>query len=507
AEQLAQYLLSDGRTLPAVVVTIPASEVEPYIDADRIADELRDLATVHVMPTRDVSWAFSRAMPERSQVYGGAGRVYPVGQQWADNPHASPLRFAFSAQEGEASTERLINDGLKMASDAGLVGARPQPGLVPASGVVRGLIDNTGRAIVGLDGGRLATIHEELTFPDVPLDRFLRPGMDVMGAYDQRSHRLDIRRMARSVADCLREYGPGDVVLTQVASVSDTRATLLLHPEAAVQIVLEDVTSNPHDRLTELMSPGEVIPARVVQGDPWSLSLTDVEDDERILVAPALLPDGPAWLEQAKPVELLEPSAADAVFASGVPDHRARSVDEVLLDQASTAAVNLTATVQPTPLLMDRNRRRDRTGTGKTEPAPTEPAPGQPAHDDVGRLGAEVPGARAGSEALREKVDFLRVEFAALREERDLVTSRLYAVEQQLAAANATIARHRTELRKTRKRQKEASESPGHEICFLDPRSSSASRSRSRGLAVFRRATSAGSRCGLLRGAAIPQVP
>jgi hypothetical protein len=472
AIKLARDLQDVGRTFPAVVVTIPASQSDPYIDAERIADELTDLASVHVMPTRDVSWSFAAQMPARTQVYGGAGRVYPVGLEWIRNPYLSPLRFAFSPEEGEASTAKLVNDGLKMASDAGLVGSRAQPGLIPASGVVRGIIGDTGRALVLLDSGQIATVHEELTFPGVPLDRLLSPGMRVMGAYDQRSHRLDIRPMAKSAADCLAHYAPGSIVLSEVASVGDSRATLLLHPRTPVEITREQVTSNPADRLTELMSTGEVIPARVVRaGEAWSLSLADVDDDEAILPAATLFPDGPAWLEETPPAEVLEPASVENGFPTLVASGVGATLDDTVSEGSATTSLGAPSAVdtpangvRPTPLLLDRARRQAAVDASAHEAR----EPGSDLEGEVRRLVEELADVRAESTELRHRVNGLRTELTALREERDLVTSRLYDVQRQLRAANTTIQRHRTELRRTKQRQARATDPREMDTYFLD---------------------------------------
>src|SRR5215831_14622199 len=76
ARELATRLLTPGRRRwPVAVVTIASGEHDPYVDVDQLADALRGLVEVVVMPTSDVSWAFSGVMPSSTQVYGGASRV------------------------------------------------------------------------------------------------------------------------------------------------------------------------------------------------------------------------------------------------------------------------------------------------------------------------------------------------------------------------------------------------------------------------------------------------
>lgn len=124
------------------MVTIPAGQTQPWIDVDELAREAGRLAEVYLMPTGTSTWEFSHVMADGTQVYGGAGRVYPVGHEWTRNLTKSPLRFAFNAEDGKRATEELISDTLRMAAAAGwgrpdrrrvLVGSgarlsRPSPG-------------------------------------------------------------------------------------------------------------------------------------------------------------------------------------------------------------------------------------------------------------------------------------------------------------------------------------------------------------------------------------------
>ena len=94
AAALAAHLLDANRTRPVVVVSIPSGEAEPWISADDVADAVKDLAEVVVLPTDASSWRFSELMPEMTQVYGGAGRVYPIDLGWTRDPYASLIRVS-----------------------------------------------------------------------------------------------------------------------------------------------------------------------------------------------------------------------------------------------------------------------------------------------------------------------------------------------------------------------------------------------------------------------------
>src|SRR5215216_6424518 len=95
ARALAAHLLDASRLRPCVVVSRAAGQPEPYADVDKIVSDVGDLADVHVLATGGASWAFSQEMPDRTQVYGGASRVYPVDLAWRTDAQQSPLRFAY----------------------------------------------------------------------------------------------------------------------------------------------------------------------------------------------------------------------------------------------------------------------------------------------------------------------------------------------------------------------------------------------------------------------------
>lgn len=285
ADSLAGVLNGSDRVRPIVVATVPAGGASPWIDVEEIATQTGRLADIYVIPTGAVSWQLSRRMPEGTQVYGGAGRVYPVGHEWVSDLSRSPLRFAFDAEGGSLATQQLISDALRMAAAAGLLQARPSRVAEPVDGVVKWA--TAGRAAVELSNGTLATIAEELTAENVAIERLVGVGQRVEGLFDPDSRRLDVTARLRPAAEALAGYAVGDVVLTRVLKVRNGKAELLLYPttpEVRVAVLRAEVTSNPADDLRTLMTVGEVIPARVTATAPhWALALHDVDDDEAIV--------------------------------------------------------------------------------------------------------------------------------------------------------------------------------------------------------------------------------
>ncbi|HNO39852.1 MAG TPA: hypothetical protein PKL71_05515, partial [Marmoricola sp.] len=356
---LADLLNGNTRRLPVAVISIPAGRQSPWIDADEVAREVGNLADVYVIQTGKLTWELAARLPEGTQVFGGAGRVYPTGHQWSANLSSSPLRFAFNKSDGQTATKDLISDCLRMAAAAGLLQTQSTSNLTEVTAIVRNTI--AGRGVVELPKRVLGSVAEELTVPDVRIERILQPGQQISGRYDARTGRVDITASLRSSSTALADYVVGDVVLTRVAMVRKRKAELVLYPKTdaepvTVAVLQEEVTLNPFDDLRDLMTVGEVIPARVVATGPdWKLVLNDVDDEEEIVPAPSLLLGGPPWLvEEPIQPEAEEPEPlAPPLLQQQAPESPAPP-EPTPTDSAEEQAPK----PRPTPMVLDRNRPR-----------------------------------------------------------------------------------------------------------------------------------------------------
>lgn len=461
AVALAHRLLTPGRRWPVVVVTIASGHDEPFGDPAEIKESVGDLAEVVVMPTSDVSWAFAREMPALTQTYGGAGRVYPVDHAWVADPRRSRLRFAYSAQDRQRVTNQLISDALQAAVAAGLVEPRATPGTRQRYGRVTAVVGS--RALVTLDDRDLATVWEELTVPGVPLDRVLTSGQPVAGRYDPVSRRLDLRDELRYVDEAAARvalaevYRVGDVILADVAAVTDDTVTLRPLPGLPVDVPRTAVTSNPKDTLTGLFTIGEVVACRIAGLVPPALRLDDIDDEDEPRPAPSLLPDGPPWLAVPEP----EPRQP--------PDRSGSTPTD------PTAAV-ASPTVPRAPV------------SPAVPPAPTRP----PTPLDLARRFGAQPGRaarpvdEASHEALRARVAQLDNELAAERATRHSLASELAGLRRRAAYLEAEVAEKTRAIEQLRSRYREADlarqravkqlraaqarvDQPGDEVAFLNP--------------------------------------
>jgi len=313
AEKLMLLLRSSSRRIPAVVVSRAVGASEAYADVDGLERDLEGLATVFEITTMDASWGFSDVMRDRCQVYGGAGRVYPVGTAWEQDPYASPLHFAHSTADRSRITRALVGDVMRMASARTLTLNAPAEQSARVAGEVVGVLAE--RGVVKLDDQRMSVVWPELIAPGVPAERLFATGMRIEGLLDPESRRIDVRGMRRTPEESLRDYRPGDTVLVQVVGVEADSCTVEPFPDFSVTVAAADITDDGTD-LRDLTTEGEVLAALLVAIEPsgeWRLSVAEAAEPPEAVPAPSILVGGPAWLvppEPVRPESEVEPEQA-----------------------------------------------------------------------------------------------------------------------------------------------------------------------------------------------------
>ena len=319
ADELAAYLLSAARDRPVLVVTRAAGTHRPYVDVDVLRSDLAGLADVFEISTAAASWAFSEAVPDRCQVYGGASRVYPVGRDWIEDPYSSPLRFAFGPADGPDVARALTSDAMTMAArhGASLPGAAELPR--PVTGEISGIV--AGRALVQLDDGQVGVIWPELVVPGPIAERVFHKGMRIEGVLDPDSRRIDVSGMRRDPEEALAAYQPGDTVLTRITAVRRDGCTVELFPGVTQDISADNLVRDDTD-VRQLMVEGEVLRlwfADRYDGE-WVLSLLEAAPEDEVVPAPALLRGGPPWLVLPALTTPPAPLLAEQVSSPEEPD-------------------------------------------------------------------------------------------------------------------------------------------------------------------------------------------
>lgn len=340
ADRLADALLDASRDRPVVLCSTATGSTAPFADVDEVHAALGDLVDVVTITTGAATLALARRLPPGLEAFGGACRVYPTGTAWLADRDAAPLRFAYGPADRERVTHHLVSDAWR-AIPAATTSAHPDAR--PAVGTVMGIIG--GRAMVRLDDGPVATIWPEALAGDVTADQLVAGGMRVHGTWQADAGRLDVTGMLTDPAAALAGYRPGDQVLVRCATVEADAITVELLPGTRCRLGRDQVTTTDLP-LPDLVSPGEVLVARLAATAPdWELDL-DVDDHAPVHPAPAILAGGPAWLTlpnpDPDPPVTPEPAAGstpDPVEPSGQDDdawqqERAQLVDQIRRAQA-----------------------------------------------------------------------------------------------------------------------------------------------------------------------------
>ena len=367
--ELARGLFDPDRDRPWVVVTSRFGAKDPVLDADHLVNEVGDVSRVFTIETGDLTRELSRLLPDRLDVYGGAGRSYPVG--FTATTSTSESRLRFPQPNPSLATGRLITDVLAHAQAAGLFETTPEAA-VAASGTVTGILADGSRAFVNLGARGMATIWQELTYPPVPLDWTLAKGQRIAGMLDVETRRLNVELETPDIAALTARFPHREVSLALVEATSDRRATLALHPRVHIEITREDVTPNPLDRVDSLLSVGDVVPVRVLHlsGDRLHLCLSDVDDDEPILPPLALVVGGPSWLREDRPLVAIDDEPVRSVAEVALPP----AVEASIPDAAAISIPDATAPAIPDAALADcaltRARSPARPATSGSERSP-----------------------------------------------------------------------------------------------------------------------------------------
>lgn len=299
---LANHLLDPARDRPVAVVTIPTNRTEPWIDPQDIVDAAGPSAEVHLLATGPRTFQLTDRLNQLAGVYGGAGRVYDVGQDWVEDPYLSSLRFAYDSGEGGHATAALINDLIGALARTGHATTGTTSTQRPVSGTVAGLVPPS-RALVELDDGGMATVWAERVLPGVDVTSLLAQGMRVGGLMDPDTRRITLAALVRDPHEVRAALDPGAVIHARVDSVTTSAVTLTPFPGVEARLTSESVTGNDLDDLRELLGPGEVVAARYLGAESdktWSLTMLDVDDDEAITPL-SIIDAGPPWLSVATP--------------------------------------------------------------------------------------------------------------------------------------------------------------------------------------------------------------
>lgn len=308
---LARHLLSDQRSHPVLVISTPSHGAAPLLDADDLHHRVGSISDVVVLHNGPASWALAEGVPPRTEVYGGAGRVYPTNRGWWIDPYQAPLRFCWPADVPARVADTLEDDAYAAATlDGSLTQTTtPETATRPATGKVDGFLDRHNALLRLSDSTQAFVVVDELV-PGIVPERLLQPGMHlagrvIIGGLVGRFLPDPIANDPAAQID--KAYRPGDLALARISHIGPHTATGLLHPQVEVSVTADEVDLD----LRSLLEAGDVVTLELTAADPWQATLAHT--DTPSVVTPPILPGGPAWLTeddlpQPTPVEEPEPA-------------------------------------------------------------------------------------------------------------------------------------------------------------------------------------------------------
>lgn len=447
---LAAAILDPKRQRPIIVVTTakytgPDSIPQVTLDeAEELRDAVGDIADIAIVATGGISFAFEAELPDHWHIFNGACRSYPAGILADPDIRRSPLR---RRRSWEVASEQVISDALGHAQGAGILDEKPK-GSISTSATVKGFLLDGEQALADVGTPMPAVVWRDMTSPGIPLDWLVAKGATVPGELDRGHNRFVLRRRTFTAKDFLTAFPHGSITLALVDKVSSDNAVLRVHPDLSITIRRSDVSSNPLDVLELFLVEGEVVRVRVVHlstGQPH-LRLSDVDEDEPVLAAVAVVEGGTPWLVEDRTLPAAPESPPVEEPPSPVNEHREH--DSSVVDE-STAPAPVVTPKRPMP------------GPGTRPAAPGAAAP--PTATPVGNGKAAVQSMSMKISALNSEVEGLRREatqLESLRQDLHLTNRMLRDTRVELGEARASIANLKTlhkkavdELRKARKGQ------------------------------------------------------
>ena len=298
-KSLVEQLLNKNRKRVVCVFTKPFFTDQIEYDYEAIADKTAKFCDHYLIINSDLTREMQELLPERSYVFGGAARTYPIS--FAIDPgHFAPLRNMPRKSTLSELTDQLESDIYTAANVAGIL-AQFENKTIECEVTVEAIFAPS-LAVVKLPNGERLSLRQEITFPGIPVEWVFEKGQKLKGRYmvDEKLFLLDGAKVSEQ--DFLAEYPHSTVTLGLVRKTDRKHATIAVHPSLVYELEKHEVTGNPYDTVDGYLVVGEVLPVRIYR-DPQGrtrLRLDDIDDDEVVVPAPALIPGGLPWLEEER---------------------------------------------------------------------------------------------------------------------------------------------------------------------------------------------------------------
>jgi len=295
---LVRSIGSRQRKNPICVVTVSADSTASRFSAIEIEEATNNLAHVYQIESGPLTRHLQDNLPENCHVFGGAARCYSVDFNVRLQLAVSRIFYPTPESIRERETQKLVGELWGMANSAGLL-QQTNPQAKAENGTVEAIFGSE-VAMIKRENGDRFSLRSELAFPGVPLDKVLSVGQAVTGFFNEVEKTFALERQSYTLDNLREDYDLGAVTLGLVKSTTRQTAEVAIHPNLVFTVSKEEITGNPRDTVDDLLHAGEVYAFRIYR-DPQGrtrLKSNDIDDDEEILPALALVPGGEPWLSE-----------------------------------------------------------------------------------------------------------------------------------------------------------------------------------------------------------------
>lgn len=207
---LAKGLLDPSRSRPWCVVSTTDPDGSSLFDVAGLADSASEICEFWLVIDSDLTFYLAELLPERTNIYGNAVRVYPPGFNTDTNPFDSP-RFIADESRIKQQHEQIEAVIWKLA-DIGKFKSERDKRAYRATATVKNLYPPS-IAIVEPQNDSLASVSQEICFLDTSIDWNLTPADTLSGSFDVENNDFRPAFLLRDFPEIVEAYGFDRVIL------------------------------------------------------------------------------------------------------------------------------------------------------------------------------------------------------------------------------------------------------------------------------------------------------
>lgn len=297
AQELLADLTSTSRNMPICLVSTIFNSEGTDFDLEELSLEIGTVSKIVLIKTGDATADLSRNLAPGLGVFGGAARVYPPGFK-VNTTQYLPLIYP-----DRGGSKRLAEQVWAHADIPSLKKSQLRD-TKDVQAIVKQVIpsNSQSRVFVEIDGGEIATIREELSFPNTPLEWVFRPGDKVYGSHNSNLKAFTPNLRFLTAQDLLNDYAVGQIIPVYVSQVDRMAAKCLLYPGIQIDIHLAEISGNSLDKISDFLDAGEVVGMRLYSRPDNSLGLRmdDIDDHEIFEAEVSVFETGEPWITEGR---------------------------------------------------------------------------------------------------------------------------------------------------------------------------------------------------------------